>query len=265
MRLIRRAFPGFRWNHYALSLAMLAVIVFVLAVLQYRWIDQVSEAQEARATSRVREKLRLVTDAFDAEITRAVLAFTNPSALGAPVPDKLEQAWTTWKHEAPWPGIVSGVAYLESDDDGWKLHSWGAAGALDPRSLLPADDLVPERTGGAVLHVQVQGRALFVNGQPCMVEDRGLGIEEDEARTVFEPFFRGSSARRSRHAGSGLGLAIVKSAVDAYGGGIELEPAIPHGCRFRLFFPIVHDVDTVHSTGSEEPPHGVASHTLDRR
>jgi hypothetical protein len=47
-------FQGFRWNHYALSLAMLVAVVFTLAVLQYRWIDQVSEAQDARAASRVR-------------------------------------------------------------------------------------------------------------------------------------------------------------------------------------------------------------------
>jgi two-component system phosphate regulon sensor histidine kinase PhoR len=110
-------------------------------------------------------------------------------------------------------------------------------------------------------------RALHA-GRPTIavtVEDRGPGIEEDEAITVFEPFFRGASARGSRHAGSGLGLAIVKSAVDAYGGRIELERALPHGCSFRLFFPTVHGVDAVHSTGSEEPPHGVTSHTLDRR
>jgi hypothetical protein len=164
-----RAFAGFRWNHYALSLAMLVVVVFALAVLQYGWIDQVSEAQEARATSRVREKLRLVTDAFDTEITRAVLVFTSPSALWAPMPDKLEQAWTTWNHEAPWPRIVSGVSYLEPDDDGWKVRTWGAAGTLDPRSILPAEDLVSSRSRGDVLHVAVNGRALFVDGRPCVL------------------------------------------------------------------------------------------------
>jgi two-component system OmpR family sensor kinase len=53
---------------------------------------------------------------------------------------------------------------------------------------------------------------------------------------VFEPFYRGESARRSRQSGSGLGLAIVKSAVEAHGGWIKLERAVPQGCKFRLFF-----------------------------
>jgi signal transduction histidine kinase len=68
------------------------------------------------------------------------------------------------------------------------------------------------------------------------VEDRGPGIDDDEAASVFEPFYRGSAARHSREPGSGLGLAVVKSAVESHGGWITLERASPHGCRFRLFF-----------------------------
>ena len=162
-------FPGFRWNLHALSLALLVVVVFALAVLQYRWIDQVSEAQEARATSRVRENLRRITDAFDVEITRAVLVFTMSPVPWETTRDKLEQAWATWNHDAPWPRIVSGLWYLESDDNGWQPHSWGAAGTLDPRSILPADDLVPGGPSGDVVHLEVQGRALFVDRRPCML------------------------------------------------------------------------------------------------
>lgn len=152
---------------------MLVVVVFVLAVLQYRWIDEVSEAQEARATSRVREKLRLITDAFDTEITRAVLAFTSRSVLWDTIPARLKQAWTTWNHEAPWPRIVSGIWYLEPDGDDWKLRSWGDAGTLDPGSILPADNLVPRRPRGDVLHLEVQGRAVFV--EPPTGDRRRLG------------------------------------------------------------------------------------------
>jgi signal transduction histidine kinase len=76
------------------------------------------------------------------------------------------------------------------------------------------------------------------------VEDRGPGIPHDEQTAVFEPFYRGSSARRSRRTGSGLGLAIVKNSVEANGGSIQLEQAVPHGCKFRLFFPAAgHDSD----------------------
>jgi signal transduction histidine kinase len=77
------------------------------------------------------------------------------------------------------------------------------------------------------------GRALV----EVTVEDRGPGIPDEERQAVFEPFYRGSTARRSRRAGSGLGLSIVKNAMEAGGGSIQLEGAAPHGCRFRLIFP----------------------------
>jgi signal transduction histidine kinase len=171
MRLPHRigAFEGLPWNLHAVALAMLVVVVFALAVLQYRWIDQVSEAQEARATSRMRENLRLVTDAFDAEITRAVLAFTVPPAARETMHDRLDQAWVTWNHEAPWPRIVSGLWYLKGDNNGWHPRSWGAEGTLDPRSILPDDDLVPSGRRGDVVHLEVHGRALFADGRPCFL------------------------------------------------------------------------------------------------
>jgi signal transduction histidine kinase len=74
-------------------------------------------------------------------------------------------------------------------------------------------------------------------GVEMVIEDRGTGIPDEEAEAIFEPFYRGSSARRSRQPGSGLGLAIVKSAAEAYGGWIKFERANPQGCRFRVFFP----------------------------
>jgi signal transduction histidine kinase len=164
-----RAFGRLRWNLHALSLAALVVVVVALGGLQYRWIDQASAAQEARAASRVRENLTRITDAFDVEITRAVLLFTAPPMQGETPRDKLEQAWATWSHRAPWPRIVSALWYLESSDDGWRPYSWGDAGVLDPRSILPRDDLVRRGSGSDVIHLEVQGRALFIDGRPCMI------------------------------------------------------------------------------------------------
>jgi signal transduction histidine kinase len=158
-----------RWNLHALSLAALVAVVFALAVLQYRWIDQASTAQEARAASRVRESLRRITDAFDVEITRAVLLFTMPPMQGETARGKLEQTWAAWNRGTPWPRIVSAIWYLESGDDDWVPYSWGDAPALDPHSILPRDDLVRGGPGGDVVHLEVRGRALFIDGRPCML------------------------------------------------------------------------------------------------
>jgi signal transduction histidine kinase len=171
MRLIRRmgAFRRPWWNLHVLSLAAVVVVVFALAFLQYRWIDQVSAAQEARAASRVRENLNRITDAVDVEVTRAVLLFTMPPMPGETARDKLEQAWATWNHGAPWPRIVSALWYFESGSNDWRSQSWGDAGQLDPRSILPRDDLVRDGAGGDVVRLEVRGRALLIDGRPCML------------------------------------------------------------------------------------------------
>lgn len=162
----------------------------------------------------------------------------------------------------------------QAKEAGIEIHSHVASdvplASADPDVLLRClinliENAIKYAASGGWIHVSAE-RALRA-GRPAVavtVEDRGPGIEHDETVTVFEPFFRGSSARRSRQPSSGLGLSIVKSAVDAYGGGIELERVVPHGCRLRLFFPASHDA-AVHAARSEEPPNGLASHTLDRR
>jgi signal transduction histidine kinase len=91
------------------------------------------------------------------------------------------------------------------------------------------------------------------------VEDRGPGIPDEEITAVFEPFYRGSSARQSRRPGSGLGLSIVKTAVEAHGGWIKLERAVPLGCRVRLFFPAA-DNHAVRSADPEVQHNDVSPH-----
>jgi len=162
------------WNPHTLSLATLVVVVLILAVLQYRWIDQIAVAQETRAESRLREDLGLIVDAFDTEITRAVLVFTFALSPGEAVKEALDQTWTTWNRESPWPRVVSGLTYLEAADEGrWRTRSWGAAYAFDPRSMLRAGGLTDPPLGelrtGEVVSVRAQSRLLFVERQPCML------------------------------------------------------------------------------------------------
>lgn len=53
------------------------------------------------------------------------------------------------------------------------------------------------------------------------VRDHGIGLSEEEARQVFERFYR--AARAQQHAaGTGLGLPVAKAIVEAHGGHIRL-------------------------------------------
>jgi hypothetical protein len=122
----------------------------------------------------LREQVLLIADALDTEVTRAALALTTfPAVPGAPMDDGLEQAWSAWKRDAPWPQIVSGVLFLESRDGGWRTRSWGDPGSFDVRSVPPTkirvEPRAPSSGGGGTVHAQVRGLALYVDGEPCLL------------------------------------------------------------------------------------------------
>lgn len=70
------------------------------------------------------------------------------------------------------------------------------------------------------------------------VEDGGPGIDAEDARRVFERFYRGRSAQSSGARGSGIGLALVKHIARAHGGDVTVHPAAVQGTIFRVRLPI---------------------------
>ncbi len=66
------------------------------------------------------------------------------------------------------------------------------------------------------------------------IEDSGRGVPEERESEIFEPFF--TTKRDS--GGTGLGLSIVKSILEAHGGDIFLERAVPSGARFVVRLPV---------------------------
>lgn len=68
-----------------------------------------------------------------------------------------------------------------------------------------------------------------------VVEDDGEGIPAESREMVFEPFWRGDSARTSN--GSGLGLTLVKRIVEGLGGEIAVGAAPTGGARFDVSLP----------------------------
>lgn len=70
-----------------------------------------------------------------------------------------------------------------------------------------------------------------------LVSDDGEGIRPESLDRIFEPFWRGDTARSS--AGSGLGLTLAKRIVEAQGGQIRVDSAPDHGSRFAIVVPEV--------------------------
>src|SRR5699024_8343808 len=70
------------------------------------------------------------------------------------------------------------------------------------------------------------------------VQDFGEGINPEDARHVFDRFYRVDKARSRKQGGNGLGLSIAQKLVEGYGGHIQLESAIRQGSIFRITLPI---------------------------
>jgi signal transduction histidine kinase len=109
---------------------------------------------------------------------------------------------------------------------------------LDTEKLTLA---VQNLLSNAIRYSPVGGEVRFVTsllGKDLVisVSDSGPGISSEEQELVFEPFTRGSSARRFAQ-GMGLGLTIAKDMVEAHGGKIQLVSAPGQGSTFSIIIP----------------------------
>lgn len=74
------------------------------------------------------------------------------------------------------------------------------------------------------------------HGVEIRVADACGGIPADELPHIFEPAYRGDSARTSGDGGGGLGLTIARGLVEAHGGIISVGNT-EHGCCFTVQLP----------------------------
>ena len=71
-----------------------------------------------------------------------------------------------------------------------------------------------------------------------MVKDRGVGIEEEVQKTLFQKFHRGTDVLTYDYEGVGLGLYIAKLIVEAHGGKISFESVREKGSTFYFSIPL---------------------------
>lgn len=86
--------------------------------------------------------------------------------------------------------------------------------------------------GGKIeLSVDCTEDYLYIN-----VSDEGIGINEDEIKFIFDPFYRTKNAVGIQ--GSGLGLNIVLRSVEILGGNISVESKLNKGTKFLVRIPL---------------------------
>ena len=85
---------------------------------------------------------------------------------------------------------------------------------------------------------EVRVSLVFLGNQvQVQIQDRGIGIADEDLKQLFEPFHRGQNVRRIP--GTGLGLVVVKKCVDLHQGAINIisEPHV--GTIVTVTLPLV--------------------------
>ncbi len=70
------------------------------------------------------------------------------------------------------------------------------------------------------------------------VTDHGAGLDDQQVRHIFEPFYRADAGRSRDRGGAGLGLSIVSAVVAAHGGTIDVRPTEGGGATFVVRLPL---------------------------
>ena len=87
---------------------------------------------------------------------------------------------------------------------------------------------------------EVNLSAKVYNGKvKIKIEDKGIGIPDDEKEKVFERFYRGNRIEEEGIKGYGLGLSLSKSVITQMNGKIYIEDNVPHGTVFIVELPVI--------------------------
>ena len=85
---------------------------------------------------------------------------------------------------------------------------------------------------------QLSGKVHGCGQYEFRIKDNGIGMSQEFAQKIFEPFERERTSTVSRIQGTGLGMAITKNIVDMMGGTIKVQTAQGKGSEFIICLPM---------------------------
>lgn len=86
-------------------------------------------------------------------------------------------------------------------------------------------------------YVNLSLNEIHGNKIELIIEDTGIGINEEKQKHLFESFEQGEHYLTKQYGGTGLGLAIVKKMVELLKGEISVKTKLGKGTRFVLTIP----------------------------
>ena len=94
----------------------LLVLLPALAVLQYRWVGQVSDAERERMQRNLRNAALQFREAFDVEVGRAVLSLqVGPATARDGASEQYTDRYETWVDTSEHPRLVSDIFLVDAD------------------------------------------------------------------------------------------------------------------------------------------------------
>ena len=140
------------------------------------------------------------------------------------------------------PNIVGDVAALKSALQNVISNAVKYGGAA--RWIRVSASLEPPRSGLVqtvdMVRTRHRGRAVYF-----AVEDHGSGINADERKHIFKPFYRGREAVAQQIHGSGLGLNLVMRIVAAHSGHVVVQSEPGKGSTFILALPAASETESL--------------------
>ena len=98
--------------------------------------------------------------------------------------------------------------------------------------IINAIEAVQSQTGKIIFGCDVCEENNFV---VFKVEDNGIGLDQDELKVLFDPFYT------NKKGGVGLGLTTTQNIINAHQGRIEVASAKGKGTTFNIFIPVVNE------------------------
>ncbi len=114
--------------------------------------------------------------------------------------------------------------------------------------------------GGENRWLRISASAVKGNGRVeeviLTVEDKGIGIDKDEIKQIFEPFYRSPAISESGIHGTGLGLPLARTIVEAMGGRITASSELGKGSAFSIHLPVTQERTAEETQSAADKPAG---------
>jgi len=178
-----------------------------------------------RESERLSALIENVLDFARLEQGRAAYEFSSAD-LGATVLRDVEAFRFRTHHERPAlvTEIADGIAPVRLDPRAMQVLLFNL---LDNAFKYAGD------TDTVVVRARQEGARAIIE-----VQDRGPGIDPEDARKIFERFYRGRAVRSGGPRGTGIGLSLVKHIARAHGGDVTVHAVAPTGTLFRVAIPV---------------------------